>query len=85
MLAIPMMPLQIVLPWGISRFTSGPRPMDVYLKASALCRAGLSYIQCCGSGKFFPYPGSNNKISKHKFFKILKLFLFLNRYRRRKI
>ncbi len=38
MLAIPMMPLQIVLPWGISRFTSGPRPMDVYLKASALYR-----------------------------------------------
>lgn len=33
LLAIPMMPLQIVLPWGISRFTSGPRPMDVYLKA----------------------------------------------------
>merc|ERR1712179_672200 len=26
MLAIPMMPLQIVLPWIISRYTSGPRP-----------------------------------------------------------
>ncbi len=36
MLAIPMMPLQIVLPWGISRFTSGPRPLDVYLKVSYL-------------------------------------------------
>merc|ERR1719433_499101 len=33
MLAIPMMPLQIVLPWIISRYTSGPRPMDVFLKA----------------------------------------------------
>ena len=34
MLAIPMMPLQIVLPLIISRYTSGPRPMDVYLKAT---------------------------------------------------
>ena len=33
MLAIPMMPLQIILPWIISRYTSGPRPMDVFLKA----------------------------------------------------
>ena len=32
MLAIPMMPLQIVLPWIISKYTSGPRPMDVFLK-----------------------------------------------------
>ena len=33
MLAIPMMPLQIILPWIISKYTSGPRPMDVFLKA----------------------------------------------------
>jgi len=33
MLAIPMIPLQIVLPWVISKYTSGPRPMDVFLKA----------------------------------------------------
>ena len=33
MLAIPMMPLQIILPWIISRYTAGPRPMDVFLKA----------------------------------------------------
>ena len=33
MLAIPIMPLQIVLPWVISRYTVGPRPMDVFLKA----------------------------------------------------
>jgi len=33
MLAIPMMPLQIVLPWIISKYTAGPRPMDVFLKA----------------------------------------------------
>merc|ERR1719356_1427974 len=33
MLAIPMMPLQIVLPWIISKYTVGPRPMDVFVKA----------------------------------------------------
>lgn len=33
MLAVPVIPLQIVLPWIISRYTVGPRPMDVFLKA----------------------------------------------------
>ena len=33
MLAIPVIPLQIVLPWIIRRYTNGPRPMDVFLKA----------------------------------------------------
>ena len=33
LLAIPMMPLQIILPWIISRYTAGPRPMDVFVKA----------------------------------------------------
>jgi len=33
MLAIPMMPLQIVLPWVISKYTAGPRPLDVFVKA----------------------------------------------------
>merc|ERR1712168_604596 len=33
MLAIPMMPLQIILPWIISKYTAGPRPMDVFMKA----------------------------------------------------
>merc|ERR1712025_1437444 len=50
MLAIPMMPLQIVLPWLISKYTAGPRPMDVFLRAIparlllCLCMAGLVYI-----------------------------------------
>ena len=34
MLAIPMMPLQIVLPWVISKYTAGPRPLDVFVKVS---------------------------------------------------
>jgi len=50
MLAIPMMPLQIVLPWVISRYTAGPRPMDVWRMAIparlvlCLAMAGLVWV-----------------------------------------
>ncbi len=33
MLAVPLIPVQILLPVLVSRRTTGPRPMDVYLKA----------------------------------------------------
>jgi len=33
MFAVPMVPIQILLPLFISKFTAGPRPMNVYLKA----------------------------------------------------
>lgn len=33
LMALPMIPLQIVLPVFISRYTAGPKPMDIYLKA----------------------------------------------------
>lgn len=33
LLVIPLVPLQIVLPLIISRYTTGPKPMEVYLKA----------------------------------------------------
>jgi len=33
LLAIPMTPLQIILPFVISKYTTGPHPMNVYLKA----------------------------------------------------
>ena len=33
LLLVPLVPLQIVLPLMISRYTTGPRPMEVYLKA----------------------------------------------------
>lgn len=33
LMAVPMIPLQIVLPLAISKYTAGPRPMDVYIKA----------------------------------------------------
>nr|SVE74125.1 EOG090X04K8 [Daphnia barbata] len=33
LLAVPLVPLQIVLPLFISRYTAGPRPMQVFIKA----------------------------------------------------
>ncbi|XP_068699188.1 acetyl-coenzyme A transporter 1-like [Montipora foliosa] len=33
LLAIPMVPIQILLPVYISRYTAGPRPLDVFIKA----------------------------------------------------
>ncbi|XP_011291387.1 acetyl-coenzyme A transporter 1 [Musca domestica] len=33
LLVVPIIPLQIVLPLVVSRYTNGPRPMDVYVKA----------------------------------------------------
>ncbi|MEQ2196644.1 hypothetical protein XENOCAPTIV_007051, partial [Xenoophorus captivus] len=33
LLAVPMVPLQILLPVVISRYTAGPRPLDVFYKA----------------------------------------------------
>lgn len=47
MLAIPMIPIQILLPLVISRFTAGPRALDVFLKAYP-CRLfmGLLFAGC---------------------------------------
>lgn len=50
LMAVPLVPLQILLPLIISQFTSGPRPMDVYLRyipfrlAFGLVAAVLVYI-----------------------------------------
>ena len=33
MLAIPMIPLNIALPWVISKYTAGTQPMNLYLRA----------------------------------------------------
>lgn len=33
LLAVPMVPLQILLPLIISKYTAGPRPLDVFHKA----------------------------------------------------
>ncbi len=52
----PMLRIRDVYPG--SRFTSGPRPMDVYLKASTMYTVLFSYIQWCWSGMFILDPGS---------------------------
>lgn len=50
LLAIPLIPLQLILPLAVGRYTNGPRPMDVYLKAipyriiMATVATGLAYI-----------------------------------------
>ena len=33
LLAIPLVPLQIILPWIISKYTNGPQPLNVFIKA----------------------------------------------------
>ncbi|XP_002731163.2 acetyl-coenzyme A transporter 1-like [Saccoglossus kowalevskii] len=33
LLAIPLVPLQIILPWLISKYTTGPRPLNIFIKA----------------------------------------------------
>jgi PAT family acetyl-CoA transporter-like MFS transporter 1 len=33
LLAVPLVPLQIILPVIISKYTAGPKPMSVFLKA----------------------------------------------------
>ncbi|XP_034949365.1 acetyl-coenzyme A transporter 1 [Chelonus insularis] len=50
LMAVPLIPLQIFLPFIIARYTSGPRPMDIYLAAFpyklifGLCAAFLVWI-----------------------------------------
>lgn len=43
LLVVPLVPLQIVLPLVISKYTTGPRPMAVYLKAIPY-RLGLTLV-----------------------------------------
>ena len=33
LMAIPLTPLQILLPWVLGKYTAGPRPMNVFQKA----------------------------------------------------
>jgi len=33
LMAVPLVPLQIVLPLAISKYTVGPRPMNIYISA----------------------------------------------------
>ncbi|KAL3862609.1 hypothetical protein ACJMK2_008565 [Sinanodonta woodiana] len=43
--AVPMVPIQIILPLIISKFTAGPRPLDIFLKAMPFrILLGLLYV-----------------------------------------
>lgn len=46
LIAVPMIPLQILLPLAISKYTVGPRPMDIYIKAMPY-RLGFGIIAAC--------------------------------------
>eukprot|EP00096_Caligus_rogercresseyi_P010209 TRINITY_DN3640_c0_g1_i1.p1 TRINITY_DN3640_c0_g1~~TRINITY_DN3640_c0_g1_i1.p1 ORF type:complete len:534 (+),score=141.53 TRINITY_DN3640_c0_g1_i1:94-1695(+) len=62
MLALPLTPLQILLPLLISRYTSGPRPMNLYLKAypfrllMGLVVVGFVYLSPGFMGEDGSYP-----------------------------
>lgn len=43
LLAVPLVPLQIVLPLLISRYTAGPKPMEIFLKAMP-CRLMFGFV-----------------------------------------
>ncbi|KPM10889.1 acetyl-coenzyme A transporter 1-like protein [Sarcoptes scabiei] len=44
-LALPILPLQIILPWIIGHYTNGPRPLDVFIKAYPY-RLIFGYVFC---------------------------------------
>jgi len=62
LLLVPLVPLQIILPLLISRYTTGPRPMEVYLKAIpyrlmfGLVYAGLVWITPSFKGQDGQFP-----------------------------
>ncbi|XP_059477297.1 acetyl-coenzyme A transporter 1 isoform X2 [Neocloeon triangulifer] len=67
LIAVPLVPLQIILPLVISKYTAGPRPMDVYVKAipyrlfmglvAALMVWVTPYFTSDGSPPFIYYVG----------------------------
>lgn len=50
LLAVPMVPLQILLPLIISKYTAGPRPLDIFYKAFPL-RYSHSFTGSVQTGK----------------------------------
>lgn len=44
-LAVPLVPLQIILPWVLSKYTAGPKPLDIFLKAYPY--RSVSTTLCC--------------------------------------
>lgn len=46
LLAVPMVPLQILLPLIISKYTAGPRPLDIFYKAFPFRYSQTSHSRC---------------------------------------
>ncbi|XP_015124248.1 acetyl-coenzyme A transporter 1 [Diachasma alloeum] len=74
LMAVPLIPLQIVLPLAISRHTVGPRPLDVFLKA-------MPYRLLCGliaAGLVWITPSfiNNGQVSPYYFVLLVLLYVF---------
>lgn len=74
LMAVPLIPLQIVLPLAISRYTVGPRPLDVFLKA-------MPYRLLCGiiaAGLVWITPSfiDNGEVSPYYFVLLVLLYVF---------
>lgn len=73
LMALPMIPLQIILPLAISKYTVGPRPMDVYIKAMpyrlafGLVAASLVWMT--------PYVITNGHVPIYYFVLLISLYL----------
>ena len=53
--AVPLVPIQIILPLMISKYTHGPRPMDIFLKAYPYrCRVVFSTMSVHDVEEFLP-------------------------------
>ena len=73
LMAVPMIPLQILLPLAISKYTVGPRPMDVYIMAMpyrlafGLVAAVLVYVT--------PYIVTGGHVPAYYFIVLIALYL----------
>lgn len=74
LLAIPMVPIQILLPLYISRFTAGPRPLDVFLKAFPYrLFMGMVFMMCVWWANVVRGPGQES-FPTHFYVTILLLY-----------
>lgn len=69
LLVVPLVPLQIILPLVISKYTAGPRPMKVYVKAIPY-RIGFSVLAAVIVW-FTPMMFVNNEVPTYYYFLLL--------------
>ncbi|XP_035734293.1 acetyl-coenzyme A transporter 1-like [Vespa mandarinia] len=73
LMAVPMTPLQIFLPLAISKYTVGPRPMDIYMKAMPY-RLAFGLIAACLVW-ITPYIINNGQVPMYYFIILIVLYL----------